>query len=369
MTMYEAKKLCFIIPEYYSSAATHFNYLYKLISLLEKETDIFLIVERGDNPDFLKKGYFYVQKFRILPLRFIEDFLILLYVRLLGYQDFYVHYSFLSAFNASLIIKFLGGRTFYWNCGLPWLYKRGLIRKTFELLTYKFITYLVTGTENLKKEYALHCRMPLSRIKAMPNWINLSDFRPDSGRMPGLKKELNLSARNKVLLFVHRLSKRKGAHYLPEILKSLSEENVVLLIIGDGPERPEIESRINNYGLSARARFLGQVPNKDIRNYFGIADIFIMPSEEEGFPHVLLESMAAAVPFVAFNVGGVGEITPPEFSEYLAAGGNLEIFVEKVKKLLYIDSKYLEILKQSELKWVRQFDIKFAVVKFNKLLN
>src|SRR3989344_4443805 len=170
------RKLCFIIPEYRSLAATHFNYLYKLIFLLEEEMDIFLIVEQGDKPDFLKKGFFYVQKFKILPLRFIENFLILLYVRLQGYRDFYTHYSFLSAFNSSLMVNLLGGRTFYWNCGLPWLYRRSFLREHFERLVYRAVTFLVTGTESLKKQYAKYYHLPLAKIKVMSNWVDVNRF-------------------------------------------------------------------------------------------------------------------------------------------------------------------------------------------------
>ena len=380
------KKICFIIPEYQFSTPTHFNYLYELIENLQQEVDIFLIIERGDKPDFFppkadpclpastappaeKGGKIYVQKFRFLPFRFIENLLILFWARISGYKDFYIHYSFLSAFNASLIVKALGGRTFYWNCGLPWLYKHNSIRETFELLTYKLITYLVTGTEGLKNQYATHYRLPLAKIKVLPNWINVEQVTSDKrqGIRDELRKSLKISDGTKVLLFVHRLSRRKGAHYLAEIVKLLKAEQFVLLIAGDGPERKNIEFGIRNYELGDKARFLGWVPQNEILKYFAVADIFIMPSEEEGFPHVLLEAMAARVPFVAFNVGGVGEIVPPEFSYYLVASGNLSDFVKKIKELLNADSKNLGVLKQSELNWVRQFDIKFAIERFKNL--
>lgn len=362
-------KLCFIIPEYRVAAATHFNYLYKLISLLEKERDIFLITECGDQPDFLKSSMIYTQKFRFLPLRFAENFLILSWARLCGYKDFYAHYSFLAAFNSSLLVNLLDGRTFYWNCGLPWLYERSFLREKFEQLIYKLVTFLVTGTEGLKKEYARHYRLPLSKIKVMPNWVDIDRFSQKSVAAAHLKFKLNISPEKKVILFTHRLSKRKGVHYLPEILKKISDQQVVLLVIGDGPERGDMELRIRNYGLSSRVKFLGWVPNRDLADYYALADVFILPSEEEGFPRVLLEAMAAMVPFVAFDVGGVREIVPPEFSKYLTENGDPDGFIEKIKELLYSDSKSLEILKQNELKWVRQFDIKFAVERFDQLLN
>lgn len=356
------------MSEYQVATATHFNYLYGLIENLQQEMDIFLIIERGDRPDFLKKGKIYVQKFKFLPLKVLENLLVLLYARIRGYGDFYIHYSFLSALNASLIAKIGRGRTFYWNCGLPWLYGRSFLREKFERLIYRSVTFLVTGTEGLKNQYAKHYQLPLSKIKIMSNWVDAKRFSKESAGRENLKSKLNISNQERVVLFVHRLSKRKGAHYLPEILNKLRNENIVLVIIGDGPEKRNIQLLISNYQLQDRVKFLGCVPNGEIQNYFGIADLFIMPSEEEGFPHVLLEAMTAGVPYAAFEVGGVKEISPPEFTRYLVREGNLLIFVEKVRELLKLNAGDLEVLKKKELNWVKQFDIKLAVERFKKLL-
>ena len=363
----ESIKLCFIVPEYQFSTATHFNYLYELIENLQQEIDFFLIIEKGNRPDFLKRGRVYVQKFRFLPLKVLENFLALLYARASGYQDFYIHYSFLSAFNASLIVKILGGRVFYWNCGLPWLYRRSYWRNKFERSVYQLVTFLVTGTEGLKKEYARHYRLPLSKIKVLPNWTDVSRFNQKLTDTQELKSKLNISNQEKVVLFTHRLSRRKGVHYLPEIARNIKSENAVLLIVGGGPEREWLEAEIKKSDLWEKVRFLNCVPNKEIQDYFRIADVFIMPSEEEGFPHVLLETMAAGVPYVAFDVGGVKEISPPEFTRYLVAAGNLPVFIEKIKELLKLNAGDLDTLKQKELTWVKQFDIKLAIGKFKNL--
>ena len=281
------QKICFIIPEYNPVTPTHFKYIYELLNAIQRDFDIFLVAERGSGrPDFIDKKNFYMQKFRFAPLRILENLLLFIRLRLMGYKNFYIHYSFLSAFNTSIIARISGGRTFYWNCGLPWLYKRNPVRETFELLTYKLITYLVTGTEGLKKEYSRHYFLSLSKIKVLPNWIDLNNFKTNCAVSEKIRKEIDPSGQNKILLFVHRLSKRKGAHYLPEIISGLKNENVILAVIGDGPEREMLESKVKSQ--KSKVKFFGWVPNEKIQDYFGAADIFIMPSEEEGFPHVLL---------------------------------------------------------------------------------
>ena len=366
-------KLCFIIPEYNATTPTHFNYIYGLIDALRKDLDIFLIIEKGGKPDFIKNGSYYAQRFSFLPLRALENILAVLYARLKGYRNFYIHYSFLSAFNASIVAKISGGRTFYWNCGLPWLYKRGFFREAFERLVYKNVDFLVTGTEGLKKEYSKHYSLPLSKIKVLPNWIDLENFRIDRAVSEKIRKEIDPTGKNKILLFVHRLSKRKGVHYLPDIISSLKNENVILAVIGDGPEREVLESKVKKSLPTGRqekskVKFFGWIPNEKIKDYFGAADIFIMPSEEEGFPHVLLEAMASGVPFIAFSAGGVREISPPEFSGHIVTLGDKNGFINKVKELLHYKEEEIGRLSDIEKKWVKRFDLPVVIEKFKNLL-
>ncbi len=342
------KKLCYIIPEYDPKSHTHFAYLADFADELKKHFNLRIIEEK---------------RHRIfLPFR-------LLFARLAGYRDFYIHYSFAAAFLASLMVKILGGRTFYWNAGLPWQYRRNFLRESFERLVYKMITFLVTGTEGLKKEYAGHYNLPLEKIKVMPNWINLEKIKNQKSKIKinELRKNLNINGGPKILLFVHRLSKRKGAHYLPEILNKLSDaKDFVLIVIGDGPERETLESNVKCQ--MSNVKLLGWVPNDQLLNYYSLADVFIMPSEEEGFPHVLLEAMAAGVPFVAFDVGGTKEISSPELHPYIVQSGDIAAFVQKIKELLAMDQQGQEAFKRREREWVRRFDIKVVVDTFKKML-
>lgn len=365
------RKLAFVIPEYNPTTPTHFNYLYDLLGNISKEFDLFLIAEKGSGrPDFIKENKFYLQKFRSGPMRILENIFLLFQLRLKGYKDFYIHYSFLSAFNASLIVKSLGGRTFYWNCGLPWKYKRSLIRETFELLTYKFITYLVTGTEGLKKEYAKNYQFPLDRIKVLPNWIDVRKVESQKSKVKSgeLREKLNIPVGTKVLLFAHRLSRRKGAHYLSEIVKLLKAEPIVLLIAGDGPEREALNLQLKTHNLQQKVRMLGWVPQNEVLKYFSVADIFLLPSEEEGFPHVLLEAMAMGVPFVAFDIGGVKEITPPEFLEYIIAPVDVKNFSDKIKEILRYNGERIEKMSAIERDWVKQFDLLITIDKFRDII-
>src|SRR5204863_1257122 len=85
-----------------------------------------------------------------------------------------------------------------------------------------------------------------------------------------------------------------------------------LIIVGDGAERVSLEAAARTSNLAKRIFFTGQV--SDVRPFYELADVFVLPSHSEGSPNVLLEAMAAEVPVVATAVGGVPEIAENETS-------------------------------------------------------
>lgn len=356
--------MCYLVREFKKNDHTHFAYLGNFLNELKKNFNIYLITEKT-------QVFFY----DFWPIRFIRMLGNLLYARFRGYKDFYVHYSFLGAFMASLAVKVFGGRVFYWNCGEPWKYKRNIFRESFERAVYKSISFFVTGTESLAKNYSEYYGIPIKKIKIMPNWINIEQVTSDMRQATSgeLRKKLQIDNDKKVILFAHRLSKRKGAHYLPEIAKKLNfiihNSSFVILIIGDGPERENIELGIRNYELRDKVRMLGWIPQNEVLRYFAIADVFIMPSDEEGFPHVILESMATGVPFVATDVGAVRDIIPPLMHNYLVKANDTEKFSLKIAEILSKKPEELEKIKQSLKDWVKRYDILNAINKFTELIR
>ena len=365
-------KLCYTLPRYEEQDATHFSYLIDFLIELSKDFDIFLIVERGEKPkDNLGCCRISVLKSKFTLGRLLKLFLKLLAARFSGYRDFYIHYSFAAAFSASLIVKIFGGRVFYWNCGEPWKYQRSFSREFFERTAYRLINFLVTGAEILAKQYNQHYKIPLSKIKIMPNWINLSriDYQKLNSEAEKIRIELGIECGIKILLFVHRLSKRKGAHRLPEILEKLKEEKVFLLVLGDGPDYQAIKQGFEKRNLTQRVKIIGWVPQREILKYFALSDIFLLPSEEEGFPHVLLEALALGVPFVANKVGAVEEITPSVLQKFLVESENSDNFSEKVKELLQKSPEELKEIKTEMLAWVWKFDLSKSLEKFIQIIN
>jgi glycosyltransferase involved in cell wall biosynthesis len=151
-----------------------------------------------------------------------------------------------------------------------------------------------------------------------------------------LKHRLGITGGELVVLSVGRLSREKGYSDLLNAIALLreldSELKFKLVIAGEGPERERLERAAHRSRLSARVLFIGHV--EDITPYYAIADTLALPSHSEGSPNVLLEAMAAGVPVVATNVGGVPEIAIAEKSALLVPPREPRLFAAALHRLL-----------------------------------
>jgi L-malate glycosyltransferase len=107
--------------------------------------------------------------------------------------------------------------------------------------------------------------------------------------------------------------------------------DVELLLVGDGPLRPEIERQASALGLGERAIFLGD--RRDIPSVLASLDVAVLTSDSESLSNVILEAMAASLPVVAYNVGGNAELVNDERGA-LIPGGNENDFAIAVLRLL-----------------------------------
>lgn len=216
---------------------------------------------------------------------------------------------------------------------MPWLYKRTWLLESI----FRFIlrnTNLVTGTESMKKYYIKYYSLKPNNVFVMPNWIDVEGFRKSLLDKNEARERLGIDKDKKVILFIQRLSKRKGVDLIIPVAESFMDKRLLFLVCGEGPERQNLEFSIKNLDLGDKIILKGSVPQKEIGLYFSAADIFFLPSEEEGFPHAILESMAAGVPYVASNVGGVRDMSPKEQQEFIIDVRTKDNFVAALKHII-----------------------------------
>lgn len=134
-----------------------------------------------------------------------------------------------------------------------------------------------------------------------------------------------------------------------------------LLLVGDGPERTRLEAMSRELGLYEHVRFLGK--QDAIEEILAIADLFIIPSENESFGLAALEAMACEVPVISSNAGGLPEVNIDGVTGFMADIGDYETMAERALYLLTDDAR-LQVFRQNALARAREFDIEHILPKY-----
>ena len=168
-----------------------------------------------------------------------------------------------------------------------------------------------------------------ARIARITNFVDLDTFRPlAADERAAARRALDLEGRT-VVLHSGRLTPRKGADHLLRAFAQVADTRpeALLLFLGDGPERADLESLAEALGLAEQVRFVGF--HEDVRRWLAAADLFVLSSLIEGLPNALLEAMAVGLPVLATRIGGSleaiedgvsGVLVEPGRAEPLAAG-------------------------------------------------
>ncbi|OPA81472.1 N-acetyl-alpha-D-glucosaminyl L-malate synthase BshA [Paenibacillus selenitireducens] len=195
---------------------------------------------------------------------------------------------------------------------------KDLIRETHELLditkdidlTYNFVdkrVYYPRETKTLRQEFAL----PNEKIL-----MHISNFRP---------------------------VKRVG-DVVDIFAKVQSKVPARLLLVGEGPDLPKIQSKIREMGIEDRVVFLGK--QNDVAQVISMADLLLLPSEKESFGLVALEAMACGVPTIGSLAGGIPELVTHGETGFLAEIGHTTEMADAALKLL-TDPQLMERFKQN----------------------
>jgi|WetSurMetagenome_2_1015567.scaffolds.fasta_scaffold26778_2 glycogen synthase len=179
-----------------------------------------------------------------------------------------------------------------------------------------------------------HYNVDNGKIRVVPNGVNPERFKqsPDKAAAKaefGLKNE-------PCVLFVGNLIPRKGLPFLVKAAEKIFKEQAQtrFLIAGEGSLKTQLQTSLQKANLAENFRFLGKISEGQLPMLYGCADVFALPSIQEGQGIVLLEAQASEVPVVAFDVGGVNEAVRNGETGFLAKLGNTDEFADAILKLL-----------------------------------
>jgi glycosyltransferase involved in cell wall biosynthesis len=210
------------------------------------------------------------------------------------------------------------------------------------------------------------------KIDFIPNGVDTNIYSPNE--IDGTAKD----KRSTQLLCVAAVCERKGIHHVIAALARLKGSRDLELTVvgpyneGESPREytESLESIIETHGLEDRVRFVGRV--NDVAPYYQKADIFILPSYEEGMPNVLLEAMACQLPCVATAIPGVMEVVADGETALLVKPRSVEDIVDAIERLLGNDYFAKQLGKSARAQIEEFFDVKGMVYsydnKFNKIL-
>jgi glycosyltransferase involved in cell wall biosynthesis len=145
-----------------------------------------------------------------------------------------------------------------------------------------------------------------SPIEVVPNGVELKRYH---NAEPLPRSDFGFEADDVLLIYVGRLGPEKNLDFLLRAFNGVTQafDHVRLLILGDGPARPELESLASSLGLSACVRFEGMVPYDRLPAYLAMSDAFVTASVTEVHPLSVIEAMGTGLPVLGIESPGVGD--------------------------------------------------------------
>ena len=197
----------------------------------------------------------------------------------------------------------------------------------------KNATLIVTVSKYSSGKITQFYDIDKTKIRVVPNGVDTERFKP-ANPSEKIKRQIGLDSKLCVL-FVGRLIHRKGLPFLIEAAKHIVEDysQTMFVVVGDGPLKNNLVAHLEKMNLSNNFVFLGDVHESVLPALYNCADVFALPSIQEGQGIALLEAQATAKPVVAFNVGGVREAILNNETGLLVKPSSREL-AEAIMKLL-----------------------------------
>jgi N-acetyl-alpha-D-glucosaminyl L-malate synthase BshA len=171
----------------------------------------------------------------------------------------------------------------------------------------------------------------------------------------------------RILLHASNFRRIKRVQDVVHIFHNVSKQiPSKLLFVGDGPERATAEDLSRQLGVCDDIRFVGK--QEQMEDILAIADLFLLTSEYESFGLAALEAMAAGVPVVSTNAGGLGEIMIPGVTGYMGNVGDVETMSNQALEILRNDDR-LQQFKEAAAKHAHTFDIHNIIPIYERLYD
>jgi len=195
----------------------------------------------------------------------------------------------------------------------------------------------------------------ISPVEIIPNGVDLTPYR--KGNQPIDRTIFGFSTNHVISTYIGRLSPEKNLTLLIRAFYgvAMTYDHVRLLIVGDGPERENLEAQVKHMNIDSKVHFTGMVEYKDIPAYLAACDIFVTPSIAETFGLSTIEAMAAGLPVLGVDAPGSRDIIEDGVTG-LTTPDDVAVFTAKLT-LLSTDHELRKKMGKQALLLSKKYDI------------
>jgi len=239
-------------------------------------------------------------------------------------------------------------------------------QKKMDAFLSNFKDHIIAVSESVKKNFIEATNYNKDKITTIYNGVDLSRF-AISYDIDAKRKSLGIPRDAKVVGIFARLIEDKRHRVFLESAKDVLKiygKNLYFLIVGKGPLDSELKD------LAVKSRIMDNVIftglRDDVPELLQMTDISVLTSRREGFPIIILESMASGVPFISTDAGGVGEIIKDGESGFVVPIESPQALAEAMIKLLH-DEKLQKRFSETSKRIVKSYTIESNVTKLTDL--
>lgn len=241
----------------------------------------------------------------------------------------------------------------------------------FQNKKYNFSTNLIKKIQSLVVKKADVVVTPSKYLKKI-----VTDWGADENKIKVIYNaapNINVTPKNTEevnIISIGRLVNWKGFKALVELVPNLLKQkpNLKLYIIGDGPEKKELDSLIKGLDLEDNVILTGRLNKQEIEEYFSKTSLFVLNTAYEGLPHTVLEAMAAEVPVITTNIGGNPEVITNKKNGILVDYNNKQQLEQAILNLLNNPEQVREYI-QAAKKNLTNFTWQNNIEQITLLLN
>ena len=191
--------------------------------------------------------------------------------------------------------------------------------------------FIATTGERLRLQLIKHNGFDPTRITSVPTGIDTDRFVP--GNRTIARGQLNLPINAPIVGIVATLRSWKGHTYLLAAFARLADRSALLLIVGDGPQRQNIEKEITRLNLIGRVLMPGN--QRDVTPWLHAMDVFVLPSyANEGVPQALMQAMACGLPVISTPIGSITEAVQDGVSGHIVPARDAAQLQQAIHTLL-----------------------------------